>query len=108
MNRTIEKTAGATGVVFTDEFRASDTMITVQLTGTWAATVQWEISNDGTNWVTTIPQAPGAGGAAGASTASANGMYIFMVQSKFFRANVTAYTSGTIGFNAAVGMGWIR
>jgi hypothetical protein len=67
----------------------------VQLTGTWAGTVQWEGTLDGANWVT-IRAYPLATGTA-ATTATTTGLYwIPSLGLHGVRANVTAYTSGTI------------
>lgn len=76
--------------------------ISVQLKGTWAATVTFYISNDGSDWSV-------AGGWAAASansvsnSAFGNGMFIFPCVGKFFKAQVTSYTSGTV-----LAVAWLR
>ncbi|CAB4129515.1 hypothetical protein UFOVP118_79 [uncultured Caudovirales phage] len=57
--------------------------ISVQLSGTWVGTVSFKASNDGINW-TTI------------ATATTNGLYIYPTTGIYFKAEVTAYTSGEI------------
>lgn len=69
--------------------------VSVQLTGTWTATVTFEVSNDGTNWVAIELTTPD--GAAPATTSTGNGIFCGPVGSYFkFRARCSAYTSGTI------------
>jgi len=69
--------------------------VSVQLTGTWTATVTFEVSNDGTNWVAVELTTPD--GAAAASTATTTGIYCGPIAAHFkFRARCSAYTSGTI------------
>lgn len=57
--------------------------ISIQLTGTWVATVNFSVSNDGTNWVTIASE-------------SANGLYSYATTGLYFKVSVSAYTSGTV------------
>jgi hypothetical protein len=57
--------------------------ISVQLSGTWVGTVTFSISNDGIAW-TPI------------ATATSNGVTIYPTTGIYFKAAVTAYTSGTV------------
>lgn len=69
--------------------------ISLQLTGTYAANINFEFSNDNTNWElgyfykvsdTTVPY----------FTVSSNGIYYSNKQAKYFRVKTGSYTSGTI------------
>lgn len=69
--------------------------VSVQLAGTFTATVTFEVSNDGTNWVEVELTTPA--GAAPATTATTAGIYCGPVAGHFkFRARCSAYTSGSI------------
>lgn len=57
--------------------------ISAYLSGTFVATVQWQISADGTNWVDS--------GAA----QTAPGVVVITTPAFFVRADTTAFTSGT-------------
>ena len=57
--------------------------ISIQLTGTWVATVDFSVSNDGINWVKIASE-------------SANGLYSYATTGLYFKVSVSAYTSGTI------------
>jgi hypothetical protein len=69
--------------------------IGLQLVGTWAATVTFQSSNDGTTWVNTTAW-PTAGGTAPVVSATANGMWLIPAVGRFFRAVITAFTSGQV------------
>ena len=70
------------GVLFTVNTTGYNS-ISVQLSGTWVATVTFKISNDGINW-TSI------------ATTTSNGTTIYPTTGIYFQAEVTAYTSGII------------
>lgn len=92
---TLHNAAGATG-----NGEALDTLgythATVQLSGTFVATVTWEISADGgTTWagVMATPAATGTK----AATATAAGVYIIPCAGcDKARARISAFTSGTV------------
>lgn len=75
--------------------------IAVQLFGTWAGTVTFTSSNIKTpaNFVSILGYTS-TGGQIPVSTATANGLYIFPCSGKFFRLQVTAYTSGNVQASA--------
>lgn len=75
----------------TDYYKA----LSIQLSGTWVATVTFQGSNDASTWVSVMGRDVVAGSTA-SSTMTANGMYYVPVNFKFFRLNTTAYTSGTV------------
>lgn len=84
--------------------------VTVQLTGTWSATVQIQITRDGTNWVNVTGSysvtnaATGAYVSAGGITAT--GVYHADVSGvSGVRVITTAYTSGTVTGTVAVSQG---
>ena len=70
------------GVLFTVNTTGYNS-ISVQLSGTWNATVTFQISNDGVEW-TPI------------ATTINNGTTIYPTTGIYFQAVVTAYTSGTV------------
>lgn len=68
-------------------------MVAVQLTGTYTATVTFQGTVDGSNWVAI--QAMNMNSGAVATTATANGLYIVPVSGlTLFRCNLT-FTAGT-------------
>jgi len=99
-----EQASLSAGSVNADLIPATDvsayTYIVVQLSGTWTATLQMQVSNDNVNYPDVVagitPQ-----GIAGISTAPivslvSNHLYIFPVVSRYMRLRVTSYTSGTV------------
>jgi len=70
--------------------------VILQLTGTWAGSVQIQFSNDGTNW-TAFTSLQSGGGLS--TTFTTNGTYGVTVFGKYARIQCTAYTSGTITAN---------
>lgn len=67
--------------------------VSLQLTGTWVATVTFQYSNDNTNWKSlALTNSSGVS----ASTATANDIYTGPILGRYFQAITTAYTSGTV------------
>ena len=65
-----------------------------QVTGTWVATLNFEVSVDGTNFVATVAT-PAAGGAA-VGTVTGNGVWTLQnLGFSIVQVRVSAYTSGT-------------
>jgi hypothetical protein len=67
--------------------------VRVQLTGTFAATIAYEVSNDGTNWFASyllVTNINGPGNSNGGTSALAG-----PITGKFFRARASSFTSGT-------------
>jgi hypothetical protein len=69
--------------------------ISIQLVGTWEATVTFEGSNDNTTFYSIATTDPSANGT-GQTTATINRVVKVPVLTKYIRARVSAYTSGTI------------
>lgn len=68
--------------------------LTIQLAGTWTATVTWQGTVDGTNWVSVAAVDTASTTSAMATTATANGIYrIDTTGFTAIRPNVTAFTS---------------
>jgi hypothetical protein len=67
----------------------------VQLSGTWSATVTFECSVDGTNWVSLEMQMGGTSGNT-STTTTANGIFWCPLACRYFRARISDYTSGTV------------
>lgn len=76
--------------------------IAVQLSGTWVGTVTWECSNDNVTWYGVSGYTPAAPATETVATATANGLWVFRCDARYFRARCSAYTSGTI--NAIVSL----
>lgn len=75
----------------------------LQVSGTFSATVTFEATVDGTNWIAV--QGTNLNSSAAASTATAAGLFRFDVRGLVqLRARVSAYTSGNVTVRAcAVG-----
>jgi len=91
---TFQSAAGATGngnVMDVSDFAT----VMMQVTGTFVGTITWEVSNDGTNWLS-IRGTPDTT-AWGLTTATAVGMYYITVGGcRYLRARISAWTSGAI------------
>jgi len=72
--------------------------LSIQLIGTWVATVTFEGSNDNTTFYSIATTDPSAN-ATGQATATNNRIVKVPVLTKYIRARVSAYTSGTISAN---------
>ena len=68
----------------------------VAVTGTWAGTITFQVSVNGTDWVA-FNYTPLAAGGALASTLTANsaGVRMSLLNVPYARVRMTAYTSGT-------------
>lgn len=69
--------------------------VSLQLYGTWVATIQFQTSNDGVNWFTTTGYFS-TGGTPGNVTTTTVGIWVFPSLARYFRAVVNAFTSGVI------------
>lgn len=86
------------GVIFTVD-TAGFNSISVQLSGQWFANVDFETSNDGTNWVST--QGFGFNTDLYATeSATQNDVYLIPVLGRYFRLLVSNYVSGPIDVTA--------
>ena len=72
--------------------------IVVQLTGTWAGTQAFEVSNDGTTW-SVVGGWLVAGAASPVNSPTANGHWVCPCAGRFFRVRFSAYTSGVAVVN---------
>jgi len=96
--RVIQGSLSRIGTVFMVETTGYNS-ISVQLFAQVAfsgVTVTFQTSNDWTTW-TAVQGWPVAGGTALITTATAAGHWIFPALGRYFRVQVTAYTSGVIG-----------
>lgn len=66
--------------------------VVLQLAGTFTGTVTFQVSNDGSTWVSALAW-PAAGAAVPVSTATAVGQWLIPASGRFFRAQIT--TAGT-------------
>lgn len=69
--------------------------VSLQLKGTWVATVIFEGSNDNATFYPIATTDP-SGAATGQTTATTNGVVIIPTSVKYVRARISEYTSGTI------------
>lgn len=67
--------------------------IVVQMTGTWAGTQTFEISNDSTTW-TSVAGWSVAAAATPITSVTANGHWVFPCLGRYFRVRFSTYTSG--------------
>jgi hypothetical protein len=76
----------------------SQSAVTVQLSGTFTATLQFESSTDGATWAAIT-----SGGSSSATTA---GLYYFNLNgAQFLRVRASAYTSGPVAVTLSAGSG---
>jgi hypothetical protein len=66
--------------------------VSVQISGTWAGTITFQVSNDGTNWVSRNMVSSLS---VLAATTTSNNIFSSDIAARYFRAIFTAYTSGT-------------
>jgi hypothetical protein len=94
----IYPTTGAAGVankvLFTIDTSGYQS-IALQIFGTWAGTVTFQASNDGSNWVS-VAGWNSATGSAAVATTTTNGLFSIPCVGKLFRAVETSYTSGSV------------
>jgi hypothetical protein len=88
-------TGNGTAIDCTDASSGAATALTMQITGITTATITFEATVDGSNWVAI--QFANLNSATAATTATADGLYratvLGLVQ---VRARISAYTSGAI------------
>lgn len=88
-NRVSNLLDGVTATGFSDSQLMPAAKVTFQITGITTATVLLQGSHEGTDWVTL-------------ATVTSDDGYVLTDPWKYIRANVSAYTSGTI----SVTLGW--
>lgn len=88
-------TGNGTSISCTEIESGALTSLTAQVTGITTATITWEATIDGTNWVAV--QFTNLNDGTAATTATANGLYRATVLGLVsVRARISAWTSGTI------------
>lgn len=88
--------ASATGVLFSVDTTGYQS-IDNALSGTFVGTVTYEASNDNTTWATIAGNLLGSTGANPPATTDTGSVFrAFPASARYFRARVSAYTSGTI------------
>jgi hypothetical protein len=70
--------------------------ISLQLTGTWVATISFQGSNDGGTFFPIVTSNPSGGQAVGETSTTVNRLVKVPTIYKFIRIRVTAYTSGIV------------
>ncbi|GAA6622904.1 hypothetical protein [Scytonema sp. NUACC26] len=84
--------SGATYVIDFDQYQAS--AISIQIGSGHIALVNFEVSNDNTNWYFCRLNSSSFEGAV--SSTSTNGLYTGNKQARYFRLRLTSYSSGTV------------
>jgi hypothetical protein len=94
----------STGTLFTVADTTGYGSISVQVTSAGVgATITYQASEDGTTWTSVAGWGPGAVSATTPSTQSTSaGLLYFPTTAKQFRAQITAYTSGTVTAQATL------
>ena len=88
-------TGNGTAIDCIDSSSGAFTVLAMQVTGITTATITFEATIDGTNWVAVLATNLNTG--AEATTATANGIYTIMVAGlPKVRARVSAWTEGAI------------
>ena len=88
-------TGNGTAIETIDASSGAFTVLAMQVTGITTATITFEATIDGTNWVAVT--AKNLNGGVEATTATADGIYTIMVAGlPKVRARVSAWTTGTI------------
>lgn len=108
--RLLQNAAVATGVGLSlnplDVADGPFNLLTAQVTGITSATITWQVTIDGTNWVNVM--AKNVTDNNSAVTTTANGIFMINVAgTRGVRANITVYATGTIyvhGVLTAVGI----
>ena len=102
--KVMQSAAVATGngtAVNTIDVDGAFTVLTMQVTGITTATITFEATIDGTNWVAVL--ATNLNNGTDATTATANGLYrITCLGLRQVRARISAWTSGTITVTGVV------
>lgn len=76
-------------------------VVSVQITGTYVATVAYEMSNNRTDWIAVAGLDVANLGTSGlVTTTTNNGIRMFPTKGCFFRARISAFTSGSVVANA--------
>lgn len=95
VDRTLQNNAAANGNGKVFELGGMFSSLTVQVIGVFAATVNFEISQDKTNWSAILGQ--NLMTSEQRTTASSPGVYVFAVNGvKNFRARISGYSSGSV------------
>lgn len=71
--------------------------VTIQVAGTWAGTISFQVSNDGVNWVSKNVVTATSGIT---SSTTSNNVFSTDIAARYFRAAMTAYTSGSATITA--------
>lgn len=93
---TVVETLGALNAA-TTAFGVEDAdFVGIQSSGTWAGTLTFQCSLDGTNWQTMATWLSSTAENTGTTTSTTNGVWTRRVGGlRFVRVQMTAYTSGT-------------
>lgn len=78
--------------------------VAIHITATFSGTLQYQVSNDNSNWVdgTVVGVSKVAGGSSQSMSSPATGIYLVPVLARYMRLRVSAYTSGTVAATVAL------
>jgi hypothetical protein len=106
MNRVIEKSIATTGVLFVDELRASDIVVSFHVLSAGSGnTVLAEVSNDGSNWIAVATATLGSNPSSVSNVLSQAASCVPVI-ARYIRLRCSVYGSGTINIVTAIGDGW--
>jgi N-methylhydantoinase B/oxoprolinase/acetone carboxylase alpha subunit len=92
--------SGTASVTSATDIFAIDTTgvekIAVQVTSAGSATITYECSNDNSTWVGVSGYTPAAPATETVATSTTAALWVFRCEARYFRARVSAYTSGTV------------
>lgn len=69
--------------------------VSIQIVGTWVGTIQFQASNENTNFILADLTTPNPGSTSNSFQTTVNGLFVGPLSYRYFRARMTAYTSGT-------------
>lgn len=98
---TLQNAAAATGNGSTINTTGLSAVM-IYTSGTFSATISFEVSVDGTNFVSVVAGGVGTGSASGNTTASGTAFRVPVSGTQLFRARISSYTSGNV---TVVGLG---
>jgi hypothetical protein len=93
---TATNTASSSPITLVSQDCNDYNFVSIQILGTFVATVTFQVCNDNSNWVAYPLQIASATASSPSSTATTTGIYVGNIPFRYFRAQVTAWTSGTV------------
>lgn len=92
-NNMFSNTLTSLGTLYVGE-KSNYSTLAVQLSGTWSGTITFQQSNDGVSWCDCLAEDRKTGLLK--TTATTAGLYLIQLNAKYYRAQVTTFTSGEV------------